>query len=537
MTLAKEAYQALADIVGANNISDDPAVVDSYAYQWLAELFWQSKFMVRPEAVILPGNTEEVQAVIRTCNRYKIKVHAYSTGWGPWGAVQTQGTIQLDMRRMNRILQIDEQNMFAVVEPYVICAQLQAEAMKLGLNVHMIGAGASCSVLACHTYGGPGPDSIFMGTGQENLLGLEWVMPTGDVLRIGSLGSGAGWFYSDGPGPSLMGLARGATGLWGGLGVFTKCAVKLHPWPGPAVMPVQGVVPSYNSPLPENFRAYTLAFPSWQAYADAYYEIYESEIGYVGHRQFIQWGDELQAAMIKIVTDPTKQLCDLEELLKTPEVQKMTEEMKYSFQFVLAGMSPRDIKYQENVLNEILAETGGWKIAEMSTPHMERWVFLYLIKLCFKSMNWITGGGFADAFIVGATPDALFTSGIAEAGQELLRKYGAEGRIVDHGGDAAMGGLGMGVDVGACGFEPFVFYDPNDADSIKAVLEVMKEGDKIVKEWGTESRGLYSMVLPNVEKSMLSATPAFHWQRKIKEAFDPNGLGDGSYLCAEEPEK
>ena len=49
---------------------------------------------------------------------------------------------------MDRILEIDEKNMFAVIEPYVIAATLQAEAMKVGLNCHMIGAGASCSPLA-----------------------------------------------------------------------------------------------------------------------------------------------------------------------------------------------------------------------------------------------------------------------------------------------------------------------------------------------------------------------------------------------------
>lgn len=413
MALSREAYQALEKIVGPDNISDDPAILDSYAYQMNAELKWHgSKFGIRPEAAIVPGSTEEVQAIVKTCNRYKIKAKPYSTGWGTYSDLRSEGTIQLDMRRMNRILEIDEQNMFAVVEPYVVCAQLQAEAMKLGLNCHMIGAGASCSALAVTTYGGPGPDTIFMGVGFENLLGLEWVMPSGDILRTGSLGSSLGWFCGEGPGPSLRGLARGGTGLEGGFGIFTKCAIKLSPWPGPAVMPVEGTAPAYNSPLPENFSAYTLAFPSWQAYADAYYQIYDAEIGYIAHKQFPQWGNELQAAIVKIVTDPTRQMYDLEELLKTPEIQKMTSEMRHSFQIVLAGMSPGDIAWQERALDEILAETGGWKVAEMSAPHMERWTLLYLVKMCFKGMNWITTGGFTDAFSIVGTPDIVFGSGL-----------------------------------------------------------------------------------------------------------------------------
>ena len=170
--------------------------------------------MPRAGAVVLPGSAEEVQAIVKTCNRYKLKCKAHSTGWGLYGAPITENAIQLDMRRMDRILEIDEKNMFAVIEPYVIGATLQAEAMKVGLNTHMIGAGASCSPLAAATsFQGAGPDSIFMGSGPENLLAAEWVMPTGDILRTGSLGSGLGWFSGDGLGPSLRGYIQGGT--WG----------------------------------------------------------------------------------------------------------------------------------------------------------------------------------------------------------------------------------------------------------------------------------------------------------------------------------
>ncbi len=185
MPLSKETYRALEDIVGSRNISQDPAILDSYAFQYLADLIRpdQSKFMPRPEAAILPVCTEEVQAIVRTCNRYGVKYHAYSTGWFPPAAPQTEGVIQVDLRRMNRILEIDKKNMFAVVEPYVIAAILQAEAMKVGLNCNIIGAGASHSPLASATsLAGHGPASIYSGHNGENLLALEWVMPNGEIL-------------------------------------------------------------------------------------------------------------------------------------------------------------------------------------------------------------------------------------------------------------------------------------------------------------------------------------------------------------------
>ncbi|RJR52359.1 MAG: FAD-binding oxidoreductase, partial [Desulfobacteraceae bacterium] len=236
MPLPNEMYEVLEDIVGKEYVSEEPSILDSYAWMRANELRTKDRsgFFIRPEAVVLPGSSEEVQAIIRTCNRFKIKCKAFSTGWIYPARPSVSGVISMDLRRLNRILEIDEKNMFAVIEPYVIGSQLQAEVMKLGLNCHIIGAGGGCSPLAAATsFIGNGADGIFMGYSSETLLALEWVLPNGDILRTGSLGAGLGWSCGEGPGPSLRGIARGITGASGALGVFTKCAVKLAPWPGP----------------------------------------------------------------------------------------------------------------------------------------------------------------------------------------------------------------------------------------------------------------------------------------------------------------
>jgi glycolate oxidase len=539
MAISKEAYRALEDIVGPENITDEPATLDSYAYQLWAEFRRDgSKFMPRAGAVVLPGSTEEVQAIVRTCNQYKLKYKAHSTGWALFGAPLVEGAIQLDMRRMDRILEIDKRNMFAVIEPYVIGATLQAEAMKLGLNTHITGAGASCSPLAAATsFQGAGPDSIFMGAGPENLLAAEWVMPTGDILKTGSLGSGLGWFCGDGPGPSLRGVFKGALGAAGGLGIFTKCAVKLYPWPGPAVMPIEGKVPVYTTSLPENIRCHTIAWSTWQGYTDALYKIFDNDIGYIAHRQFIMFGEELQAAVLKIVTDATKTMNDLEELLKMPEVQKLTEEMRRSFQIVLAGMTPRDIQHQEMILDQILAETGGWKVAAMEEPTMAGWSLLYLIKLCFKNLNCVYAGGFYDAMLRGGVPD-LVASGWMEMMREQKRKFGQQGGIVDDGGDAGMGGMGSMGGGGYPGFENFILYDPSDTESVEAARACYADAGHRAIEIGL---GGYSIFF--IEKEQAQAQLAgmvhpaiFRYQRKIKEALDPNEVGDGSWFYLDEHE-
>ncbi len=81
--LSDEAYRALEDIVGAENVSRDAAVLDSYAFQCLAELIRpeHSHYMPRHAAVALPGSTEEVQAIVRLANKYGFKVKPHGTGW------------------------------------------------------------------------------------------------------------------------------------------------------------------------------------------------------------------------------------------------------------------------------------------------------------------------------------------------------------------------------------------------------------------------------------------------------------------------
>ena len=543
MALLREVYESLQDIVGPDNITEEPATLDSYAYQWMAELVPDvtggSKFFDRPEAVLVPGSAEEVQAIVKACNQYKLKFHVFSTGWGPWAAAPSKGQILLDLRRMNRILEIDEQNMFAVVEPYVVAAQLQAEAMKKGLNNHISGAGAGTSVLAnaCCFQGG-GPDVMYFSSPQDSILSIEWVMPTGEILRTGSLGSGLGWFCAEGPGPSTQGVIRGALGGSGGWGVVTKIAIRLVHWPGPAVMPIEGTVPSYQAQLPGDlFRAAFPAFPSWQDFADAIYRIYDSEIGYIAHRQFVMWGDELQAAFLNIVTDPTRQLCDLEELLEKPEIQKLTEEMRRCFQFILVGMTPRDLVYQQKVLDHILRETGGWNIAFVDEPGIQQYVLLFMIRLCFKNLNFTATGGFVDTYNSVATPD-VWASGEIEAGKALLKKYA--GRIADA-GDQAMGPIGGQGGGGVTGWEDFVFYDPYDPDSAKAAAEVSDEGDRLKAQLGRPPGGMLLGLARathadvEVRAKKLSKAPEYRWQRKLKELLDPNGVGSGNYFWAEEP--
>jgi hypothetical protein len=539
MAFSREAYRELEDIVGPENISDDPSIQDSYAFQWLAELVRpeQSHYMPRPLAVILPASTEEVQAITRVCNKYKIKLKPISTGWYHWaGPIKDEDdTLQVDLRRMNRILEIDEKNMFAIVEPYVICAQLQAEAMKRGLNINIIGAGASTSIVASAcAYAGMGPSTYWMGHNSDNVLGMEWVTPEGEIIRTGSLGSGDGWFCSEGPGPSVRGICRGFLGSRGGLGTYTKCAIKLSHWPGPTEFTVRGTIPAYRLPVEDHFRVYTIAVPSWDAWADTYFKIYDNEIGYIFHRQFALAGADLGPALWLSLNDHTKTLNDVEEMVKKPEIKELTEELRISFQIILAGRSLRDIELQDKVLDTLLAKTGAWKVKRFCEEDMSEFTNVYLQRLGHKHLNFVWVGGYLGSWMQPGTPD--FVKNYVPVAIKGLYRDSEKGLLVQCGGDALMGCGSTIAGGGWSGLEQFVSYDPADRESIKAGTKHMEDAivDAVSNGFPAGKEAIYLTLGYKDEKiwDILSKTPQpiiFHFQRKIKEAFDPNDIGDRNY--------
>jgi hypothetical protein len=88
------------------------------------------------------------------------------------------------------------------------------------------------------------------------------------------------------------------------MGVCTRVAIRLHPWVGPKYLPIRGVAPAYKADGLENIKCYTLCFPDWDAYAKSFQLFHETDVIYLGHRQFNMFGRDIKTAMIKILTDP-----------------------------------------------------------------------------------------------------------------------------------------------------------------------------------------------------------------------------------------
>ncbi len=420
--ISDEAFRELEEAVGPENVSREPAVLEGYAWQPFLNddpALW----IRRPVAAVLPGSTEEVQEVVRICNRHGLKFKALSTGWGAASGPTADNVVQIDLRRMDRILDIDEKNMLAIVEPYVSGAQLQAEVMKRGLNTHIIGAGPSCSPLASATsMSGVGHDCIYMSYSARNVLGVEWVLPDGEVLRVGTPGSGLGWFSGDGPGPSLRGIMRGSLGALSGLGVFTKCALKLYNWPGPQQLEAEGLVLDSRVDPPWNFRFYLLVFPGPRQFADALYKIGESEIGYAAVR--------IAAVAYVALVMPHSGF----KLLETKALRPiLTKTLKYPLTFVLAGSSEGEIAFQEAVLKKIVDEHQGIILDMAHLGPLARFMPLNFLRVSIIPLAFRPGGIFGTCLDGNEALDTQmrWVDVIAEAKKEFIQK----GAIMDDEGD------------------------------------------------------------------------------------------------------
>ena len=357
MALAKEQYKAFEAIVGPENISEDPVDLDAYAWRsGLVAILQEHR--PRFEAILLPASTEEVRAIVRLCNKLGVQFKASSTGWGGYADPGGPGCIKMDLRRMNCILEINEENMYAVVEPYVTSAQLQAELMKRGLNCNVNGAGGNTSALPTAAHEGIGHLSQGNSFGERNLLALEWVTPEGEIVRTGSLGAIGEWFCGDGPGPSLRGLIRGNVTPLGGMGVHTRAATKLYHWAGPPTMELEGISPSYSpADEPANLLMRYLSFPSEDGRTLAVRRIGQHEIGLV----LMGFNVNMLAANIATSNE--------EELLLAAEYSK--EILGPGFVLAVAGNSKRDFDYKRQVLDLILEEAGGSSLKAVEEPNIQ----------------------------------------------------------------------------------------------------------------------------------------------------------------------
>jgi len=222
--------ESLAKIVGAENVSDDPKTLLSYSRDYSLNTPRTPNYVVRP------GNTGEVQKVIKLAAEYGIPIVPCSSGVHFYGnTIPNMGGIMLDLRRMNRILDVDLPNKMVRVEPGVTWGQLQAEAAKYKMMALCpLLAHPQKSVLTSHLEREPMLIPKFEYAG--SMVTLEVVFPDGQAFRTGSAcvpgfpdKSLAEGVNPGGPGYLTYNwLIQGAQGT---MGVVTWVKVKMAPKP------------------------------------------------------------------------------------------------------------------------------------------------------------------------------------------------------------------------------------------------------------------------------------------------------------------
>ena len=176
------------------------------------------------DLVVLPASTAEVSAIARLCNRDRVPLTPRGGGTGyTGGAVPSAGGVVLSMERLDQILEIDEPNLLAVVEPNVVTADLQEAVERVGLfyppdpaSLHQSVIGGNVAECA------GGPRAFKYGTTKRYVLGLEAVLPTGEVITTG------GKSVKNVVGYDLTQLLVGSEGT---LAIITRIILRLVPKP------------------------------------------------------------------------------------------------------------------------------------------------------------------------------------------------------------------------------------------------------------------------------------------------------------------
>ena len=216
--LSKTIIEQFKKIVGNENVKNDNASLLAYSYDSTIQ------FQQLPEAVLLPRNTKEVAEIVKVCNKHKIPIIPRGSGTNLCaGTTPMEGSIVILFTHMNKILEIDEKNLTMTVQPGVFTKDIYEAANEIGLfyppdpgSMHISQIGGNISENS------GGLRGLKYGVTNDYVLGLEVVLPNGEIIRTG------GKLAKDVAGYNLTELFIGSEGT---LGIITEAILKLIPKP------------------------------------------------------------------------------------------------------------------------------------------------------------------------------------------------------------------------------------------------------------------------------------------------------------------
>jgi len=208
----------LRQLVGEENVLCDAEAIERYSHDETVGV------SAMPEVVVKANNTEQVAQIFQLAQRECIPVTPRGAGYGlSGGAVPVYGGIVLSLEKMNRILEIDQENLMVTVQPGVITGDIHRAVEALGLFYPPDPASLdSCSIGGNIAEGAGGPRAVKYGTTMHYVCGLKAVLPSGEIIRSG------GKLVKNVTGYNLVQLLTGSEGT---LAVVTEIILRLIPKP------------------------------------------------------------------------------------------------------------------------------------------------------------------------------------------------------------------------------------------------------------------------------------------------------------------
>ncbi len=519
--LPREVYNALKTVVGEQWIYEQRSVVETYSKLSIEAGTYVRKHKkdphVLPACVVLPATTEEIQAIVRICNRYQVPFIPFTNGQVFCSPTNALPTIIVHFSRMNSIIHIDAENMSATLQPYVDYGQLQAEAMKRGLwNGGSPLATSLCKLASQYSFAGLWQTDLKYGLLNRNIVSVKMVLPDGEILTTGSRCiPKAGDFWEYGPGPDLLGLQRAAAGT---SGIVTEITVKLHTWVGDESFPelpqgrpslVDVHDPKYdNPPAPlKNHKLHWIEFKDFESEIKAMREIAHSGIA-IG----------LNATGVYSAF-----YCSQTQAMTIDRCEKKFFP-DWNCYVILANVtSDKQIPYEEKVLQQIIKEAGGTFITEKNRPEvieaLKPWNYDCIRHTTGFRMNRKM---YANAWLPVGPFESVFET--ARQWKSALEKFG-ECDITDRGGaddTPFVYALQRGH---FCFFETDNYPDPVLPDDIRKAQAYGIYGNAVFQKY---SLGPMLMAFLNVEPLTTmfpEVGPNSHlFMRKIRKVFDPNSV-------------
>ena len=269
-----------------------------------------------PAAVVFAECTDDVSQTVRMASVYNVPIIAFGVGTSLEGhLLAVQGGISIDLGRMNKVLSINPEDLTVTVQAGVTRKQLNEEVKSTGL-FFPIDPGADATIGGMSATRASGTNAVRYGTMRENVLGLEVVTASGEVIRTGTRARKSSAGYD---------LTRLMVGSEGTLGVITEITVKLYP-------------------LPEAVSAATCSFPSIEAAVRTTIQI-------------IQMG--IPIARVELIDANAVRMVNAHSKLTLPEQPMLLMEFHGS---------PASVKEQAETVQEIAAEFESQAFEWATTP-------------------------------------------------------------------------------------------------------------------------------------------------------------------------